>query len=172
MLINWKCNDHKLQNICELEKYATHTHIQILNICIESGLKNSMQKYFVANLGTPFLQKSAIMASSVFLKESLASKNFVKFLPVFKIGNKHVKGRSNCNIASPKTKWSFSHPPTLLSSLGDWWVLITLAQTLGSAHFCSPMIKVGGELSCGRKVQYVCTSCHPFPTMWVYPNLV
>jgi hypothetical protein len=110
----------QIVNICELEKYATHTHIQILNICIESGLTISMQKYFVANLATPFLQKNAIVASSVFLKESLASKNFVKVFPVFKIGNKHVKGRSNCNIASPKTKWrSFSHPPTLLSSLGD-----------------------------------------------------
>ncbi len=60
----------------------THTHPQILNICIESGLTIPMQKYFVANLATPFLQRSAIVASTIFLKENLASKNFVKVVHV------------------------------------------------------------------------------------------
>jgi hypothetical protein len=60
----------------QIKKYATHT--QILNICIESGFTIPMQKYFVANLATPFLQRSAIVASSVFLKENIASRNFVK----------------------------------------------------------------------------------------------
>jgi hypothetical protein len=41
-----------------------------------------MQKYFVANLATPFLQRSAIVASTIFLKENLASKNFVKVVHV------------------------------------------------------------------------------------------
>ncbi len=58
-------------------------------------------------------------------KKTLLPGILLKFFTYFKIGNKQVKGTSNSNIASPKTKWrSFSHPPTLLSSLGDWWVLV------------------------------------------------